>query len=796
VTLVGEAGVGKSRLAAELRARLAGRALAVEGRCPPYGEGVTYWPLAEILRTLAGLRPDDRADAARARLAGLLPDEDWSGLAAERLAAAVGAGEGQQARSDEIAWAFRRVLEAVATEQPLLVVLDDVHWAEPTLLDLVDYLAGWSRSAPILVLCLTRGDLLERRPGWGSGEGWATVVLGPLPRADIVRLVELLGGGERADEIADVAAGNALFATELVRMLLDERRRPSTRRTTYAGRVPATIQAVLSARLDLLADDERAVLQRAAVVGEVFWWGAVSALAPPELAPRTGSLLAALVRSDLVRPDPAALAGEDGLRFGHVLVREAAYSSIPKRGRADLHERLAVWLEERQGGAPGEQDALAGHHLEQAARYWRELGDAAQAAALAGRASERLVAAGRRAFRLGDMPAALDRLARAAALRPDGDPERARLLVDAAIAAKNAGDFATSTALLDGVVATATDAAVQYAARIERAHCRLMTGEGGPEELLAAAEGAVAASGETGDQAGLAHGWNYVGFELFVRGRFGAMVEMLERGCAHARRVGDTREEQRSLTGIATGLLLGPAPVREAAARCRRIADRSRAIAPWGAAVPAAALAGLEAMRGRVERGWASYEEARNALADTGPPLQSANLPLAAAPLLAHDPERFERELHEAYDLLERLGERGALSTVAAYLAGAVLSQGRGVEAESLTRVSERAAAPEDVLSQIVWRTVRARALSRRGEPDLARELASAGVELARRTDSPLLVAGALLALAEAERELGAADAGAGHAGEALELALRKGDEVTAAHARELLPLDPRVETR
>ncbi len=428
VTILGEPGVGKSRLAAELAAQAGGDSLVLEGRCLPYGDGITYWPLVEIVR--------------RVDLGAVLDADPGGEVAHARILEAIGRAE-PRSRTDEIYAAVRRLLETLARGRPVLVVLDDVQWAEPAFLDLVEYLAGWSRGAPILVCCLARPDLADLRPAWAG----AVVRLSPLGPSDSRQLLENVGGPLDADAAAAVGratGGNPLFLEEMLRMLVEdgvlvERNgvlHPLA--TVDSLPVPETVQAVLAARLDLLDPDDRAVLQRAAVIGQVFWWGAVADLTPPEQQGEVAGRLQSLVRRELIRPDVRTFAGEDGFRFGHILIRDAAYESTPKRLRADLHERFAGWAAERAGdGTP--LDEIIGHHLEQAHRLLLELGPGGErGSALAARAADNLVRAGRRALARDDAHAAANLLGRAAQL----SPEDAELLVLLGEALFGLGDFA------------------------------------------------------------------------------------------------------------------------------------------------------------------------------------------------------------------------------------------------------------------------------------------------------------------------------------------------------------------
>jgi class 3 adenylate cyclase len=307
LTIAGEAGVGKSRVVAEALAGMQGR--VVQGRCLPYGEGITYWPVVETLKQLAALPSHPDAAASIRSLLG----ESEAGTSPE-----------------EIAWAYRNLLEEQA---PLIVVFDDIQWGDETFLDLLEYTALLSSDAPILLLCLARTDLVERRPTWP-----VAVKLEPLGEGDVDELLPAAISREQRDQIQRASGGNPLFVTELMAM------------TTGSGgvvAVPPTLQALLAARLDQLEPSEKLLLERGAVEGEIFHRGAVQALAPGET--QVTSRLASLVRKELIRPDRSRFSDDDAFRFRHVLIRDAAYDGLPKATRATLHEAFASWLEERRG---------------------------------------------------------------------------------------------------------------------------------------------------------------------------------------------------------------------------------------------------------------------------------------------------------------------------------------------------------------------------------------------------------------------------------------------------------------
>jgi tetratricopeptide (TPR) repeat protein len=378
-TLLGAAGVGKSRLVAEFLAST--DATVVEGRCLDYGDGITFWPIVSILKQLG-----NRADAALAKVVegGTLPNE--------------------------VPWTVRTLLEEVAGDRPLVVVFDDVQWGEDTFLELIDHIADLSRGAPILLLCIARPELLDKRPDWGGGKlNATTILLEPLSAEECKELITVHGdvSEDLRERILAAADGNPLYLEEIVALVHE----------LGDVRIPSTVQALLQARIDQLAGEERAVVERAAVEGEIFHRGAVAELArPTEVDPH----LVGLVRKEMIRPTSPTLAGEQAYRFRHLLIRDAAYDALPKAIRADLHERFAAWLDEHARDLI-ELDEVVGYHLEQAHRYYAEL--ARPRPDVARDAGRRLATAGTRAAERNDLAGSLKLLGRAIALLPDGSPE-------------------------------------------------------------------------------------------------------------------------------------------------------------------------------------------------------------------------------------------------------------------------------------------------------------------------------------------------------------------------------------
>jgi predicted ATPase/class 3 adenylate cyclase len=745
VTIVGEAGVGKSRLVAEALASV--RARLVQGRCLPYGEGITYWPVVEVIRQL-GTSPLDGAAAA-----------------------AIGSvlGETEVATSaEEIAWAFRKLLQEQA---PLIAVFDDIQWGEETFLDLLEHVALLSSGAPILLLGVARPELTERRAGWP-----VTLRLEPLGAEEVEELIPGRISGELRVKIARAGGGNPLFVEEMVAMAGE------------AGgdvAVPPTLQALLAARLDQLDRPERRMLERGAVEGEIFHRGGVQALAPEEtqVTPR----LAALVRKGLIRPEKPQLVGEDGFRFRHLLIRDAAYAGLPKATRADLHQRFAAWLESR-GTDLVELDELLGYHLEQAYQYEVALRSIqADARHLASRASQRLESAGRRALARSDLAAAINLLQRSADLLDD-DARRAALLPDLGAAQMEAGNFAEAEAIL------AEAGQLARSAEDERAESRVLVqqqflgllrlAEEGTEEAAQLVERVIPVFERHDDHHGLCRARRLQGTLHWIEARAEPAAESWQQAAAYARQAGNENERSEILCWVGSSLLFGPVPVSEGIRRCERMrAELAGNLA--SEAEMLRSIAGLHAMEGRFDLARSLLANSDHILEELGQTLNSAiSHAVAIVELLAGDPAAAERSLRAGYEALEEMGERAYLSTTAAYLAQAIFAQERHEEAEQLTELSEQLSASCDLATQVMWRGVRARILEARGETGPAERLAQEAVALAERTDFLNHRADALMDLAQVLQAGRRVDESAQATVQALALFEEKGNVAGAAKAR------------
>jgi class 3 adenylate cyclase/tetratricopeptide (TPR) repeat protein len=739
VTVIGDAGVGKSRLAAELLASL--EATVVHGRCLPYGEGITYWPVVEVLKQLE-----------------VLPEEESVAVAIRSLL-----GESEAATSaEEIAWAFRKTLEQAAGERPLVVVFDDIQWGEQTFLDLIEHVALLSSGAAILLFCLARPELSERRQSWP-----VTLRLEPLGVEEVEQLIPERIAGLLREKIVRAAGGIPLFVQEIV---------------AYAHEaegevvVPPTLQALLAARLDQLEPVERSVLERGAVEGEIFHRGAVQALLPEDyhITPR----LAALVRKQLITPEKPQLVGEDGFRFRHLLIRDAAYDGLPKAARAGLHERFAAWLE-KHGTELVELDELVGYHLEQACRHRAELGKADDGV-LAAKARRRLTAGGHRAARREDYGAAVSLLERAVALEPLGEFDLAleSKLVDALVQAGRGGDALRRASSIAKRASAAGDLVAELYGRIKEAILRLfLEPEGATETLARLVAQAMPVFRAAEDDLALHIGYHALAQVAFAREQLGEGLEAVDQADAYARRAGVPYEQFSMLAGGAARLS-GTTSVTELLAWLDE--QEARGVRSHHLRVlRARALA----MLGRFDEARAILAETRGELAERGGLLWLAVTTGHASvdvELLAGDPSAAAEFGQEGFRLLDELGEKGAQSYTAAKLAHAVYALDRLDEAEAWAGRAAELGATESMST----RQVKAKVLARRGEHAQAERLSREAVTIGDDTDLLDAQGDAYADLAEVLLLAGKADEATAALEQALERYERKGNCVSRQRAQ------------
>jgi class 3 adenylate cyclase/tetratricopeptide (TPR) repeat protein len=774
-TVVGEPGVGKSRLVAELVDTLAGSARLLAGRCLAYGEGITWWPLAEIVRDAAGIHDEhDRVKALR-RLEKLGLDM----AAAATLAALLGLDD-RPVSVEQVPWAVRVLIEALAVDRPVLLLVEDLHWADPALLDLLLELGERVR-APSLLLATARPELLEARPDWPG------VI--PLDVLDEDETRLLLGARSLAtrdlEAVIRGCGGNPLFAEELAAFLGDQ---------PDATTVPPTLGALLAARLDRLPESERSAAERGAIEGEVFHRGAVIALSTAAEASGVPGALTSLVGRDLVRRTQAQFVDDAAFRFKHALVRDAAYEGTAKRLRSELHQRFADWLEEKAGYRLAEVQEIVAYHLERAYRYRIELTLVdKEGAALAGRAAERLAHAGNRALIRSDISAAVSLLERAIGLLPADAPRRCAVLLDLGEALEDSGDLDAASVRFDeaGVAAREVDdEAAEWRAKIATMLIRVFSDPAtSPASVREFVDAALPSLERLADHCGLADAWRLLGVVERRQGRGARWQAALERALECARRAGDDRREKNLVIDLGEALLHGPAPI----ARLQEFVDWQL---EWGRTIgdrfleaeAHLGLAYIDAMFGRFDEARSDVSSGRRIFDELGASVWarvSAAMVAGALERLAHQPAAAEMEFRYARDALEGLGRiTGVYSVVLAELAHVVLAQGRDEEALELVAASAAATHVMEVFARSLAKAAEAIAVGRRGHIERARVIADEAVALANTTDSLDLRARALAGLGEVLLLANRHDEAATILDEAAQLFEQKGNVISARDAR------------
>jgi class 3 adenylate cyclase/tetratricopeptide (TPR) repeat protein len=767
--VLGDAGIGKTRLARELTASIADEADVLVGRCSSYGEGATYLPLVDVVRQAT----------REASLEELVADDADAALIVRGIRALSGSGE-DALPAPETSWAVRRFLEVLARRRPLVLVLEDLHWAEPRLLDLVEHIADTSADVPLFLLAIARADLIERRPQWSeSSDGGALVLLEPLADDDADALISHLAGASELDSqlrlrLARAAEGNPLFAEQLLAFILE-------RGPEALDSLPPTVEALLASRLDGLEPAERAVIERAAVIGQSFLPSELVSLSPPEEAGIVGEALTTLVRRSFVRPRRATA---DAFAFQHVLIRDAAYAAVPKMRRAELHERFADWLVHR-GDAP---DEIVGYHLERAYRHLAELGPVTRRARqLAGDAGVRLGSAGMRAFKTGDISATINLLGRATALLPPSE-QRCELLSELGLACRLGGDLDGAEALLREAIAAAeaqNDQRVRLRAEIELANLRLHSA-GEAETLLELASGAVPTFEVFGDDRSLGRAWVLIGF---VRGGFQCQNEAWEqaaaRALAHYRRAG--WPTYGCVGELAAALYYGPRPVDQALVRAALLLDEDVSDR-LGEAHVFSSMAGLEAFRGRFEEARRLAGQARQTYEELGAVSAAAAgcAPIEASiEMLAGDWETAEAVLRSTCELFVERGEAANLATRAVQFADALYTQGKHAEAAQWIALAEQHSSPADVSAEFSWRSVRAKLLAQRGAFEEAEQLAREAARLVETTDALNQQGEVYSCLAEVRSLAGHSEEATQAWAQAARRFSKKGNIVSAARAAE-----------
>jgi class 3 adenylate cyclase/tetratricopeptide (TPR) repeat protein len=750
-TILGSAGVGKSRLVEEFLRRLEGDAAVLWGRCLPYGDGITYFPVLEIVKAAAGLADFDAPGVVEAKVCAVLEDDEQQEVVCSRISQLLGVQEA--ASPEETHWAIRRFLEAQARKGPLVVVFDDIHWGEPALLDLIEQVADWSKDVPLFLLCMARPDLLDLRATWGGGKmNVTTVSLEPLSKVDCERLIaSLLGAtdlpGVVAERITDAAEGNPLFLEEMLEMLIDDGHLERSNGSWVAVgemaavAVPPSISSLLEARLDRLGPDERAVIERASVAGKVFYGGAIQALFGKDAPPNLLELVMGLVRRELARPERSTLPGQEMYRFRHLLIRDAAYEGMPKELRAELHERFADWLEHIAGERIDEQQEILAYHLEQTVELRRQLGPLGEREIeIARRAALHLRESGDRARDRGDQQAATHLYGRAVDLLPEDDATYPDLLYELAHSMSLTERRKESVEILRrardlahgrGDLRTEWQSQLSLSTVLTSVEPHAVITSRFREEI----HEAIGIFESLGDERAQARAWLQLAWTEWMPCRYGEAIACLTHAHEIARRAED-RHSLDEVTEVMVGAMyFGPTPAEEALDRTAEMLS-DPLLSPLSRGVVTGFRGGIQAMAGELDRALEDYEAAETILRDFGPLLRAVILMQRGLTATMYgDPVRAEAAHRLHYEILEEAGDQGYLSTVAATLAASLAELGQVEEAERFARIGREAAAEDDVASHSAAEAALAMVLSARGDFEGATVAAQRSISVAAGSD-------------------------------------------------------------
>ena len=765
LTMIGEPGVGKTRLSAGLVERLPDRTMTLEGRCLPYGEGTGLWPIEQALKGAAGVAADDPDDVARDKLTALVAGAG-DVLDSDALFAALGLSE-RRVDEAEILRAFRRFFDHLVGSNPAVLVLDDVHWAEPELLEIVTHLVGSVSGAGLLILCLSREPVA---PFAALGD---QLGLEPLSKEAANTMIEVvLGGGEIDDtlreELLDRSGGNALFLEETLRLLLDRGTlvRRDGRWTLISGvealQLPPTVEAVLGARIDDLVPAERSTIEAAAVSGEIFWRGAIKSISPDGAVRDLDSRLGSLLASGLIQRVDSTLPGEDEFQFGHGLIREVAYRSTTKRRRSQLHEGFARWISARTIGRAGEHHVITGYHLEQAFNLRIQLGRPDERAlAIAREGATHLINGARQALIRDNARAACGLFERSALLLADEDPERPEVQVSLGEALVAAGRHEEARGVLEPMLTPAPGLSDELHARalVQGAWIDFLSDFDAHSALaLERSEAALTIFRKRSDHGGAAEALMTQGFAESVRGQLARGQNLLVEALSEAEDSRDHRQQAR-IRGLLDGcLLLGPTrrdravvSIRETLEWAREQGDRHILVAS-----SLTNLAWLRTIGGEIEEARPDLDEARETLEEIGDPfwVVLADQWTGECELLAENYEVAESNLRRAHEALTAAGDRLHAATSGALLALALIRTGQREEASRLIAVARSATPENDKQGLVQWQISAAEMALADDEPLEAERRAQEAVSVTDGTDLLTLRADALLSWGRALRAL------------------------------------------
>ena len=801
VTVIGDAGVGKTRLVREMMERLSVRgARIVSGRCLPYGEGITFWPLRGMVLSAAGVHQDDTPEQAQEKILACVRDRD----VADRLASATGLSSSAFTVQD-IGWAARCFLQTLGATSPVVALFDDVHWAEPAFLDLIESLLDSIEDAPVLMLATARHELLESKPAWGDRARARLLVLKPLDDAAVAQVIQnLLGSAGLPDvfikRVVAAAEGNPLYVEQMLSMLVDsgvvkqEQGQWIAARSEVDISIPPTIQALLEARLDNLERGERAAAEPASVIGLEFQTVALRSIAATPVKDALDDKLQALSRKHFIR-SMVGTEGEARFRFDHHLVRDTVYNGLLKRARANLHVEFVKWADAYNAGSDRglEFEEILGYHLEQAYKYLGELGPIDEAGAAIGRdGARRLGSAARRALSRGDMHAASNLFRRASLLLPSGDSQRLDLLPEYTEALMGLGKFVDARLVLKEAREEAErlgDVRIAASSRVLAVFLKAYSREKNVEveDPLKLVDEIVPVLEKQNAHNELANAWRLVLMVHGVAGRYSQASEAAQRALNHAQLAGNDRFAAKVAGTLGSMALYGPTPIADAIGQCEKAIQEGISDRQVEASL-LCMLGSLRAMNGELTVARSLYRQGREMLRDMGEGIRAAasGIHLANVELHGGDLLLAEQGLRADYEVLDTMGETFHRSVIAALLAKVLREQGRDDEALALLETAEQLTSPNDDIAQAFWRAVRAPVLARKGSFAEAEALGRAALDILRQTQSPGFEADALYEIASvlvAEQKLAEARQ---TIEQAITLYRAKGNVVALAKATEL----------
>jgi class 3 adenylate cyclase/tetratricopeptide (TPR) repeat protein len=802
--VLGEAGVGKSYLVDAFQDEVRPATIVLRGRCLPYGDGITFWPLVEVVRSAAGIVDDDTPQDAVDKIEATLGGASSATEIRDRLASIAGLTTARFPVT-EIFWGARKFLEALSARRPVVLCIEDVHNAEETFLDLLEHLLDTTApQSALLVIATGRLALAEKRPGWVDRPGVTLLAVPALKSEDTQRLVEVLLDGPVDDEVKErvvtSSEGNPLFVSQLVSMLVDKGlvHRHEDRWTASGdlatASVPPTIQALLAARLDDLSREERAILEPASVIGLAFPEPAIEELVPDSLRRGVAAHLRTLSRKQFLDRDAVTASEDEIYRFRNLMIKDAVYGSLLKRARATMHERFVAWAERvnAERGRETEFEEIHGYHLEQAYRYRIELGPLdAEGRSIAERASAKLSNAGRRAMNRGDIPASVSLLKRAAAVLPGDSPARLDIMFDLGETLIQHGDLEEAKTLIDEGIRVAGEIGD------ERRRARMMinelmhdqfTGSGSWAQQIERAKEVIEVLERHNDDFALARAWNEVVFREVTRGQYAAATRSSDRLVEHARRAGSERLAGQIAPAVAYLMVHGATPVTEGIKGCDDVLESIRGNRKTEAIV-LGALAQLKAMDGSFDEARALCERVRGILTELQARIDanSTSIEASRVEIRAGELEAAEVMLRRDEEALAGLEEQYFRSSIAGILANVLALRGSFDDAERYAALSQSLSDDEDLESQISWRTARAKVLAHRGEHGEAVALAQEAVRLASEGEDVEVKADSLMELGRVFSMIGRRESSGPPLREALGLYELKGDRSAIVLVNELL---------